>query len=102
MSLDVFGDGVLRKELMELARSLGVDEQVRWRGFRADARDFLPGYKLYVHASLSEVMPLAIIEAMAAGLPVIAGNVGGISEIADDGLAVRFWPLMIQSRLQLF
>jgi glycosyltransferase involved in cell wall biosynthesis len=93
MTLDVFGDGVHRRELAELARSLGVHEQVRWRGFRTDARDYLPGYKIYVHASLSEVMPLAIIEAMAAGLPVIAGDVGGISEIAGDSLAVRFWPL---------
>jgi glycosyltransferase involved in cell wall biosynthesis len=93
ITLDVYGDGPFRKELLQLTNSLGLEQQIRWQGFRRDARDFLSGYKVYVHASHSEAMPLAIIEAMAAGLPVIAGDVGGISEIGDDGLGVRFWPL---------
>ncbi len=58
-----------------------------------DVRDFLPGYRAYVHASYSESLPLAIIEAMAAGLPIVAGNTGGISELCDDGVEARFWPL---------
>ena len=36
---------------------------------------------------------MAIIEAMAAGLPIVAGNIGGISELYDDGVEARFWPL---------
>ena len=56
-------------------------------------RDFLPGYRAYVHASYSESLPLAIIEAMAAGLPIVAGNIGGISELCDDGVEARFWSL---------
>jgi glycosyltransferase involved in cell wall biosynthesis len=92
-SLDVFGDGPSSKDLLQQARSLGLEELVRFRGFQPDVRDFLPGYRAYVHASYSESLPLAIIEAMAAGLPIVAGNTGGISELCDDGVEARFWPL---------
>jgi glycosyltransferase involved in cell wall biosynthesis len=93
VSLDVFGQGPDRKELMQLTRSLGLDEQVRWRGFRPNVNECLSRYRVYVHSSYSEALPLAIIEAMAAGLPVIAGEVGGISEMGDSGKEIRFWPL---------
>ena len=56
-------------------------------------RDFLPRYRAYVHASYSESLPLAIIEAMAAGLPIVSGDIGGISELCDDGVEARFWSL---------
>jgi glycosyltransferase involved in cell wall biosynthesis len=93
VTLDVFGDGSIRKELEQLTRSLGLEEQVHWRGFQPDVRSLLPGYKIYVHASHSEALPLALVEAMAAGLPIIAGKVGGIAEMGDSGLELRFWPL---------
>lgn len=93
LTLDVFGEGPLRKTLLQQARSLGLEEQVRFRGFRPDVRDFLPRYRLYVHASYVDAQPLAIIEAMAAGLPIVAADVGGISELCDDGVEARFWPL---------
>jgi glycosyltransferase involved in cell wall biosynthesis len=48
---------------------------------------------VYVHSALKEGLPFAIIEAMAAGLPVVAGNVGGIADLfGNEGIA-RFWPL---------
>lgn len=94
VTLDVFGDGPFRSELSQLACSLGLERQVRWHGFQRNVRDLLPGYKVYVHSSkYSEACPLAIIEAFAAGLPVIASDVGGISEIGNGGPEVRFWPL---------
>jgi glycosyltransferase involved in cell wall biosynthesis len=93
LTLDVFGDGPCRKALLQQTGSLGLEEQVRFRGFRSDVRGLLPGYRAYVHASYSESLPLAIIEAMAAGLPIVAGDTGGISELCDDGVEARFWPL---------
>lgn len=93
ITLDVYGEGVLRAELERKTRALGLAGQVRWRGFRRDVREHLPGYRLYVHPAYSEVSPLAIIEAMAAGLPVVAGRVGGITELYDEGVEGRFWPL---------
>ncbi len=93
LTLDLYGDGPLRKDLQQLASSLGLDEQIRFHGFRPDVRQFLPGYRAYVHASYSETSSLAIIEAMAAGLPIVAGGIGGIAELCDDGVEARFWPL---------
>jgi len=93
LSLDIFGEGPCRKDLSLQARSLGLEEQVRLRGFRPDVRDFLPGYRAYVHASYSESSSLAIMEAMAAGLPIVAASTGPISELCDDGVEGRFWPL---------
>jgi glycosyltransferase involved in cell wall biosynthesis len=93
LSLDIFGEGPCRKDLIRQARTLGLEGQVRLRGFRPDVRALLPGYRAYVHASYSESSSLAIMEAMGAGLPVVAGNIGPIAELCDDGLAARFWPL---------
>jgi glycosyltransferase involved in cell wall biosynthesis len=92
-TLDVFGEGACRADLLRQTRSLDLVEQVRFRGFQPDARNFLPGYRAYVHACYSESFCLAIVEAMAAGLPIVAGNIGPISELCDDGIEARFWPL---------
>ena len=93
VTLDVFGEGPCRRDLLRLTDSLGLAEQVRFRGFRSDVREFLPGYRAYVHASYSESLPLAIIEAMAAGLPIVTADTGGIAELCDDGVEARFWSL---------
>jgi glycosyltransferase involved in cell wall biosynthesis len=92
-SLDIFGEGPCRGDLLRQARALGLEEQVRFRGFRPDVRDLLPGYQVYVHASYTESSSLAIMEAMAAGLPIVAGGIGPIPELCDDGVEARFWPL---------
>ena len=93
LTLDVFGEGPCRKDLLRQTYALGLDQQVRFQGFRPEVRDFLPGYRAYVHASYSESSSLAIMEAMAAGLPIVAGNIGPIAELCDDGVEGRFWPL---------
>ena len=93
LTLDIFGDGPLRRELQQLADGLGLTEEVRFRGFRRDVRDFLPGYRAYVHASYSESSSLAIMEAMDAGLPIAAADIGPMAELFDDGVEGRFWPL---------
>ena len=93
LTLDVFGDGPLRNGLQQQARSLGLADQVRLRGFQRDLRDALPGYRAYVHASYSESSSLAIMEAMDAGLPVVAADIGPIAELFDEGVEGRFWSL---------
>jgi glycosyltransferase involved in cell wall biosynthesis len=93
LTLDVYGEGPCRKDLERQARELGLEQQVRFRGFRPDLREFLPGYRAYVHASYSESSSLAIMEAMAAGLPVVAGDIGPLAELCDEGVEGRFWPL---------
>ena len=93
ITLDVFGEGPLHNDLVRQISACGLDDLVRLRGFRSDVRILLPGYRAYVHASYSESSSLAIIEAMAAGLPIVAGNIGPLAELFDDGIEGRFWPL---------
>lgn len=93
LTLDIFGEGPCRKDLERQAQRLGMAGQVRLRGYQPDVREFLPGYRAYVHASYSESSSLAIMEAMAAGLPIVAGNIGPIAELCNDGSEARFWPL---------
>ena len=92
-TLDVFGEGVERARLLALAEELGIGGQVRLRGFCSDVQDRLPGYRAYVHASYSESSSLAIMEAMAVGLPVLSGDAGALGELFDDPTEGRFWPL---------
>ena len=90
--LDVFGEGVEHDRLVALCHELGVGEQVRFLGFQPDVQQRLGEYEAYVHASVSESLPLAVIEAMAAGLPVVCAEAGGIGELYDDGVEGFFWP----------
>lgn len=92
-TLDIFGDGQLRRALAGAAARYGVADQVRFRGFRLDVRQMLPGYRAYVHACAVETGPISIIEALAAGLPVLAPGRGGVPELISDGVEGRFWPL---------
>jgi glycosyltransferase involved in cell wall biosynthesis len=93
LTLDVYGDGPLKRDLEQRIAALGLEAQVRLRGFRTDVRTLLPRYRAYAHAAYAETSSLAIIEAMAAGLPIIAGGIGPIAELVDDGVEARFWPL---------
>jgi glycosyltransferase involved in cell wall biosynthesis len=91
VTLDIYGDGPLREELSRQIRSAGLEGQVRLRGFRCDVRQLLPGYRAYVHGSYSETSSFSIIEAMGAGLPIVAARIGGIPELYNDGVEGRFW-----------
>lgn len=92
-TLDIYGDGPDRKKIQSRISELGLTNQVHLRGFRSDVRKFLPRYRVYAHAAYAESSSLAIIEAMAVGLPIIAGGIGPIAELLDDGTEGRYWPL---------
>jgi glycosyltransferase involved in cell wall biosynthesis len=81
----VVGDGPARAELEAGAAAGGVGEAVAWTGFRRDVPALLAAADLFVLPSLDDAFPTAILEAMAAGLPVVATRAGGIPEIVDDG-----------------
>jgi len=73
--------------LVELAKTLGIDQRIRWLGIVDNARQFLPALDIYVQPSRSEGLPLAVLEAMQAGLPVVASNVGGLVEAVVSGFS---------------
>ncbi len=81
--LEVFGDGGERASLESRAARLGVD--ARFHGFVADLPARLGGLDLFVLPSRGDNLPLAVMEAMAAGLPVVATRVGGVPELVADG-----------------
>jgi glycosyltransferase involved in cell wall biosynthesis len=81
------GDGPLRGELEGMVRRLHVDHRVRFAGFHADVRLWLAQSRLYVLSSDSEGLPLALMEAMMSGLPVVATDVGDIRDLVKDGVS---------------
>lgn len=81
----VVGEGYLRPDLEAQARALGVEDRVLLVGYRQNVVDYLRASDLFVLPSLFEGMPLSILEAMGAGLPVIATAVDGTPEVVLDG-----------------
>lgn len=79
------GEGECRAALETLAAELGIHDDVRFLGQRRDVDQLLPACDLFVLSSLSEGMSFAILEAMAAGLPVVATRVGGNGELVEEG-----------------
>jgi glycosyltransferase involved in cell wall biosynthesis len=88
----VVGEGHLRSALEEQAARLGVAHAVRFIGHRADARALLDAADVFVLPSRHEGMPLAALEAMDAGLPVVGTRVIGTSEAVADGVSGRLVP----------
>jgi glycosyltransferase involved in cell wall biosynthesis len=83
--LAVVGDGPLRRELVDLAGSLGVSERVRWLGWRTDAPDYVAAADVFALSSIWEAVALVVQEAVLLGTPVVSTAVGGIPELIADG-----------------
>lgn len=81
----IVGDGPLRNDLRRLADSLELGGGVHFAGFQAQPERFLQVMNLFALASRSEGLPLAILEAWAAGVPVVASQVGGVPELIEQG-----------------
>jgi glycosyltransferase involved in cell wall biosynthesis len=80
------GDGPLRAACETLARELRVAEGSRFVGVRRDVPRFLSAVDLLILTSVSEGLPRVVVEAMAAGVPVVAFDVGGLGEVIEDGV----------------
>jgi glycosyltransferase involved in cell wall biosynthesis len=83
--LVIVGDGELRLELESFARKFHVSERVFFTGGIADAGRLIPAFDVFALPSLKEGLPYVILEAMAAGVPVVATRVGGVPEEIEDG-----------------
>jgi len=79
----VVGDGPLRAELESRAASLGLSEHVEFLGFRPDAHELVAHSDVMVFTSDHEGTPMAALEALAMGVPVVARAVGGLVEMLD-------------------
>jgi len=92
LQLLIVGDGAERPRLEALADSLGISAWVTFTGMRDDVPRLLAAADLFAMPSRTEGLGVAAIEALAAGLPVLASNVGGLPEIVEDRVCGRLLP----------
>lgn len=88
----VAGHGRLRKQLVEAVSELGLDNHVRFLGMRRDVDALMNAADAYVMSSAWEGTPLALLEAAATGLPIVATEVGGNGDVVLDGRSGRLVP----------
>ncbi|KMQ52620.1 glycosyl transferase family 1 [Chitinispirillum alkaliphilum] len=83
--LTVVGTGPLEESLKRYAEKIGVDKRVNFAGYRSNVFEALKEIDIFVLSSRTEGCPIVILEAMAAGVPVVATRVGGNPELVEDG-----------------
>ncbi len=83
--LVLVGEGPEGPSVRALVGQLGLEDNVRFLGLRQDVARLLPAADLFLLTSVSEGIPLTLIEAMCAGLPVVCTRVGGTGEVVLDG-----------------
>ena len=100
----IAGTGPQEMELRRMAARAGVSASIHWLGFCGNVRTLLEAADVYVQPSLVEACPMALLEAGAMGLPVVASAVGGVPEVILDGetglLVPRMEPAPLASALQ--
>ena len=91
--LVLVGDGQARKECEDIAHALGIEDNVRFLGRRSDVAELLSAFDIYVLPSVAEASSLTLLEAMAAGLPIVTTHAGGNPEaVVNDVTGVLASP----------
>lgn len=88
----ILGDGPSRNECEQLASKLKLGNQVTFLGHRNDVFSFYSQADVFVLPSRTEGLPMALLEAMALGIPVVASNVGGVPDLVCEGISGRLVP----------
>jgi glycosyltransferase involved in cell wall biosynthesis len=88
LALVIVGHGSREAALREFADALGVRDRVRISGFSPDPRPYFAAAEVLVHASTMEGVPQVVIQALAAGLPVVATDAVGAREVQHESLAL--------------
>ncbi len=85
LRLLLFGQGPLEDELKRQVDEMGLQGQITFAGFRTDLAKILPCLDLVVHPALMEGLGISLLQAAAAGVPIVAVNAGGMPEAVRDG-----------------
>ena len=86
--LVIAGTGEKRDEFLSLAKDLGIDGRVHLLGFRTDISELLKSADIFLFPSIQEGLPVALMEAMSCGLPVICSEIRGNTDLIDDACGV--------------
>ncbi len=84
----IIGEGGMREELLAQTVALGVSDRVHWAGLVPRAGRLLAAFDGFVLSSRTEGTPIALFEAMAAGVPIVATGVGGVPDVLEGGVAL--------------
>jgi glycosyltransferase involved in cell wall biosynthesis len=90
--LDLVGDGPTEAANRAFARRLGIAGRVRFLGYQPDVAAILARAQIFALSSRSEAFPRSVLEAMRAGLPVVASDAGGVSEAVENGITGALVP----------
>jgi glycosyltransferase involved in cell wall biosynthesis len=88
IALSLVGDGPMREPLRARAEALGVADRVTFHGIVVDAARLLPAFDLFALSSRTEGTPMVLLEAMAAGIPIVATAVGGVPDVVSTHEAI--------------
>lgn len=91
--LTLVGDGPSRESLQALCRELELTDLVSFVGHQTHAQRLMATHRVYAHSAVTESFGIVLIEALAAGRPVLAAPTGGIPEIFEDHVQGRYWRL---------
>jgi len=95
----IAGDGEIRPAVEARIRDLGLESQVMFLGERNDMPVILAALDVFCLPSETEGMPVTVLEAMAASLPIVASDVGGIPQLIEDGASGMLFPISNLARL---
>jgi len=82
----ICGRGELQEECEEYAKALGLSSRVIFAGYRNDVQDYYKAADLFLFPSFREGLPVAVMEALASGLPVVCTNIRGSADLVEDGI----------------
>ena len=92
LTLSFVGSGRMMGGLQIRARELGIESRIRWHGAVPDAWQYFRAFDGYCLSSHTEGTPMALLEAMAAGVPIVATRVGGVPDVVSDSEAILVPP----------
>jgi glycosyltransferase involved in cell wall biosynthesis len=87
VSLSMIGDGPARASLQSRGKSLGLNGRLKWHGTVPEAARLFAAFDAFVLSSHTEGTPIVLLEAMAAGVPVVVTAVGGVPDVVSDAEA---------------
>jgi glycosyltransferase involved in cell wall biosynthesis len=88
VEVSIIGDGRQKAALQAQAEMLGIEDRIRWHGLLSEAWPCFPAFDCFVLSSRTEGTPIALFEAMEAGVPIVATMVGGVPDVVSTGEAL--------------